>query len=141
MNRLSGSWSFLAGILLVVLITVTPPARISWAAQSADALLFIAGFNAYQGNDCRMAVDKLSQFLQEHPASPLRDVTLYWLARALYGVGDRHQAAHTMAGFLREYPAHPLAGSGETDLLTLAAEYGRQVDAPRTPATPPPSPP
>ncbi len=114
------------GILLTLLLAVILPTTPLLAADSTDTLTFIAGFNAYEGKEYDVAVEKLSRFLHDYPASPLRDITLYWLARALQGSGDRHEAAHTMARFLREYPAHPLGGSGEPDLLTLAAEYGKE---------------
>jgi TolA-binding protein len=136
-RTVSYSWTVTAGILLTLLVSVILPAGPLLAADSADTLAFIDGFDACQGKNYGAAVEKLSRFLHEYPASPLRDMTLYWLARAQYGSGDRHEAAHTMARFLREYPSHPLAGSGEADLLTLAAEYGK-IEGAGT--VPPPSP-
>ncbi len=120
---ISGSSKLLIGTLLGLLVTVTLPAESLLAAESADAGQFFAGFNAYQEQEFGTAVEKLSCFIKEHPASPLRDMTLYWLARAFYGNGDRPQAARTMARFLKEYPMHPLTGTAESELLTLATQY------------------
>jgi nucleoid-associated protein YgaU len=112
-------------IISGLLLSVTLQTGGGHAAPSAESAQFLAGFGAYDEQEFTVAVEKLSRFLREYPASPLRDVTLYWLARALYGNGDRFQAAGTMARFLKEYPTHPLKGSAEKELLALGAEYGR----------------
>ena len=125
MRKISYCWTLTAGILLTLLVTIISPAGQLLAADSAGSLLFTTGFNACEEKNYAVAVEKFTLFLKEYPASSLRDMTLYWLARAQYGSGDRHEAAHTMARFIREYPGHPLAGSGEHDLLTLATEYGK----------------
>lgn len=134
MNRLSGSARLMVGILLGALLTMLFPAGPLHAEESPETQLFIAGFNAYQINEYGVAVAKLSRLLREYPASPLRDMNLYWLALACYYNGNRPEAARTMARFLKDYPDHPLKGTVEKELLMLAADYGRGVASAPAPA-------
>jgi TolA-binding protein len=119
-NGTTGSTTIFVRILLGILIAVTLLAGPLQAAESGDAQLFIAGFNAYQKEEYGVAVQKLSRMLKEFPTSPLHDMNLFWLARASYRTGDRPEAARIMSRFLKEYPDHPLKGTVEDDLLKLA---------------------
>lgn len=120
-------------IFFGILIAVTLLAGPLQAAESEDAQLFIAGFNAYQKEEYGVAVQKLSRVLKEYPTSPLRDMTLFWLARASYRTGDRTEAARAMSRFLKEYPDHPLKGTVEEELLKLAAQYDQGYTIAQTP--------
>ena len=80
-------------------------------------------FNAYQQKDFSAATTRLGDVLKKYPDTPLRDMTLFWLARAHYKAGNRPDAARYMAQFSREYPDNPLKNTVEEDLLTLAAQY------------------
>lgn len=104
-------------LILVVLFAVPLTTR---AAESDEYALFIGGFSAFQGQDYRGAATKMSQFLKDYPSTPLRDMALFWLARAEYRLGDREQAANHMAQFLKENPDTPLRSAIEPDLLALA---------------------
>jgi uncharacterized membrane protein len=108
-------------LLFVVLLFAAP----IMGAESGDSTLFLAGFNAYQKGDYRIAVEKLSKVLTEYPTTPLRDMTLFWLARSNYRSGDRIGAALNMSLFLKEFPDHPLKETVEEDLLASAQEYDR----------------
>lgn len=85
--------------------------------------MFLAGFNAYQQQDYPAAVASLGNVLQQHPETPLRDMTLFWLARSHYRTGNKQEAARYMAQFTREYPDNPLKNTVEEELLTLANQY------------------
>ena len=115
--------ALLTRILLGVLITVATPARLFPAPLSGDAQLFVSGFTACQNGEYGVAVRELSRLLRENPASPLRDMSLFWLARASFRKGDRPEAARVMSRFLKEYPDHLLAESVEEELLLLARQY------------------
>ena len=129
MNRVATHRQFLAGIILALLVPLAAAAAFI-APPSPE--LFVAGFNACQEKEYGVAVENLRRFLREQPASPLRDMTLYWLARASFHAGDRVGAARIMSRFLREYPEHPLTGSVEPELLALAAGHAGETAAPRT---------
>ena len=118
----------LAGIILALFVSLAAAAAFSTPPSPG---LFVAGFNAYQEKEYGVAVENLRRFLREQPASSLRDMTLYWLARASFHAGDRTGAARIMARFLREYPEHPLTGSVEPELLALAAGYTGETAASR----------
>ena len=115
--------ALLTRILLGVLITVATPALLFPAPLSGDAQLFVSGFTACQNGEYGVAVRELSRLLRENPASPLRDMSLFWLARASFRKGDRPEAARVMSRFLKEYPDHLLAESVEEELLLLARQY------------------
>ncbi|HEX5773197.1 MAG TPA: hypothetical protein VFY07_02660 [Geomobilimonas sp.] len=93
------------------------------ALDSEDSQIFITGFNAYQKRDYQGAIDKMSLVLQKYPDTPLRDMAIFWLARANYKAGNEKDAARYMAQFLREYPDSPLKGTVEDSLLQSAARY------------------
>ena len=135
--KITHSMTILVRILLGILIAVTLLSEPLHAAESGDAQLFIAGFNAYQKEEYGVTVQKLSRILKEYPASPLRDMTLFWLARATYRTGDRPEAARVMSQFLKEYPDHPLKGTVEEELLKLAAQYDQGTAIAKTKVEPP----
>jgi len=111
--------TIVAGLACVVLFA----APLVVAQESGDSQTFLAGFNAYQQKDYPTAVNRLSEVLQKHPETPLRDMTLFWLARAHYKAGNNQDAARYMAQFTREYPDNPLKNTVEDELLTLASRY------------------
>ncbi|MDK9717967.1 MAG: hypothetical protein OEL57_08675 [Trichlorobacter sp.] len=93
------------------------------AQETEDSQLFLSGFNAYQQQDFPAAVTRLGDVLKKYPDTPLRDMTLFWLARAHYKAGSRSDAARYMAQFSHEYPDNPLKNTVEEDLLALASQY------------------
>jgi len=97
-----------------------------FSQETEDSQIFIAGFNAYQQKDYTTAVTRMNDVLQKHPQSPLRDMTLFWLARAHFKNGNRQDAARYMSQFTREYPDNPLKSTVEEELLGLAAAYDKQ---------------
>lgn len=111
--------TIVAGLACVVLFA----APLVVAQEGGDSQTFLAGFNAYQQKDYSTAVNRLSEVLQKHPETPLRDMTLFWLARAHYKAGNNQDAARYMAQFTREYPDNPLKNTVEDELLTLASQY------------------
>jgi len=111
--------TIVAGLACVVLFA----APLVVAQEGGDSQTFLAGFNAYQQKDYPTAVNRLSEVLQKHPETPLRDMTLFWLARAHYKAGNNQDAARYMAQFTREYPDNPLKNTVEDELLTLASQY------------------
>lgn len=114
-----------AGLACVVLLAA--PSVV--AQETGDSQTFLAGFNAYQQKDYPTAVARLGEVLQQHPETPLRDMTLFWLARAHYKAGNNQDAARYMAQFAREYPDNPLKNTVEEELLSLAAQYEKSGQA------------
>lgn len=114
-----------AGLVCVVLLTA--PSVI--AQETGDSQIFLSGFNAYQQKDYPTAVARLGEVLQKHPETPLRDMSLFWLARAHYKAGNNQDAARYMAQFIREYPDNPLKNTVEEELLTLAANFEKSGQA------------
>lgn len=106
-------------LLLVILLYAVPVA----AQDTEDAQLFLSGFNAYQQKNYPTAVTRLGDVLQKYPETPLRDMTLFWLARAHYKAGNRQDAGRYMAQFTQEYPDNPLKNTVEEELLVLAADH------------------
>lgn len=90
---------------------------------SSGFQIFQAGFDAYQLHNYPKAVACLSELLQKHPDTPLRDLALFWLARSQYQANNHQDAARNMVQFNREYPAHYLKNTVEDELLALAAKY------------------
>lgn len=111
--------AFFTCLVLVSLLYAMPAA----AQETEDSRLFLAGFNAYQQKEYPAAITRLDDLLQKHPESPLRDMTLFWLARSHFKAGQRQEAARYMAQFTREYPDNPLKNTVEEDLLVLAAQH------------------
>nr|WP_230199024.1 tetratricopeptide repeat protein [Geotalea daltonii] len=67
----------------------------------------------------------MGTLLKSYPDTPLRDMAIFWLARANYKAGHKQEAARYMAQFFKEYPDSPLKGTVEDDLVALAGKYAR----------------
>ena len=111
--------AFLTCLLLATLLCAATVV----AQETEDSQLFLSGFNAYQQKDFSAATTRLGDVLKKYPETPLRDMTLFWLARAHFKAGNRSDAARYMAQFSREYPDNPLKNTVEEDLLALASQY------------------
>ena len=98
------------------------------AAELDEYSVFIGGFTAFQNQDYRGAATKMSQFLKEYPSTPLRDMALFWLARAHFRLGEKKEAARYMAQFLKENPDTPLRNAAEPELIALAQSYVAKGD-------------
>ena len=114
------SLSKFPAVLLLLALLVPAPA---FSLDSEDSQIFISGFNAYQKKEYQAAVDNMSSLLQKYPDTSLKDMAIFWLAKANYKAGNRQEAAKHMARFLREYPESPLKATVEDDLLALADKY------------------
>jgi len=117
--------AFLACLLLVTLLGAVPV----FAQETEDSQIFLSGFNAYQQKKYPVAVARLSEVLKKYPETPLRDMTLFWLARSHYKAGNLQDAGRYMAQFSREYPDNPLKNTVEEELLTLAGLHERSQTA------------
>ncbi|RQW87014.1 MAG: hypothetical protein EHM79_08645 [Geobacter sp.] len=113
-------------LALVVLVCFSVSTH---AAELDDYSVFIGGFTAFQNQDYRGAASKMSQFLKEYPATPLRDMALFWLARAHFRLGEKREAARYMALFLKENPDTPLRNAAEPELIALARSYDEQGES------------
>jgi len=111
----------LPGFIVILSLLATP----AYSVEYQDSQIFISGFNAYQSKNYQGAIDKMSQVLEKYPDSPLRDMSIFWLARAHFKAGHRKEAAQYMAQFYREYPDSPLKGTVEPELAKLAAAYAK----------------
>lgn len=94
------------------------------AADYDDSNLFMEAFNAFQGKDFLLSVEKLNRLEQLFPDSPLRDVSLLMLARSYQRSGDNQAAGATINRFGKEFGNSPLATSVETELTALGARVG-----------------
>ncbi|WP_246399835.1 histone H1-like repetitive region-containing protein [Geomonas silvestris] len=65
----------------------------------------------------------MSTLLKKYPDTPLKDMAIFWLARANYKAGNQRDAGKYMAQFLRDYPESPLKATVEEGLMTLAERY------------------
>lgn len=101
----------------VLLLAVVP----SFGAD--DTRLFTTGFEAFSGGDSKKAARTLGHLLDAYPGTKLRELTLFYLARAHYRTGNQEEAAKAMARLLQEYPGTSLAGKAEKELLGLVARY------------------
>lgn len=99
------------------------------AAELDEYSVFIGGFTAFQNQDYQGAATKMTQFLKEYPSTPLRDMALFWLARAHYRLGEKREAARYMAQFLKENPDSPLRNAAEPELLALARSYNEKGES------------
>jgi len=123
------SCRFLTAILACLLLTTLLSTAPAYSQETEDSQLFLSGFNAYQQKDFPAAVTRLSEVLQKFPDSTLRDMTLFWLARAHYKSGNNQDAARYLAKFTREYPDNPLKNTVEEDLLALSVQYEKNQGA------------
>lgn len=112
--------------LLIVSLLALP----AFGLDSEDSQVFISGFNAYQKKDYQTTIDKMNQVLEKYPDTPLRDMALFWLARAYYKAGKSPEAVKYMSQFFKEYPDSPLKATVEDELLKMVA-------AAKGPAAPP----
>lgn len=110
---------FLAALALISSLLVPPV----YCQETEDSQVFISGFNAYQQKDYTSAVEKMSEVLQKYPDTPLRDMAIFWLARAYYKAGNQQEAARYMSQFSREYPDNPLRGTVEDELMALTSRF------------------
>jgi hypothetical protein len=122
----------LLGFIVVLSLLATP----AFAVEYQDSQIFISGFNAYQSKNYPGAIENMSQLLKKYPDSPLRDMAIFWLARANYKAGHRKEAAQYMAQFYKEYPNSPLKNTVEPELAKLAAAYAKGEPLPAE-ASPP----
>nr|WP_282003786.1 tetratricopeptide repeat protein [Geotalea uraniireducens] len=116
----------LTGCLIIASLLSTP----AFAVNSEDSQIFIAGFNAYQKKDFPTAIEKMKTVLDKYPDTPLRDMAIFWLARANFKAGYERDAAKYMSQFFKEYPDSPLKGTVEDDLLNLVARYDKGEQLP-----------
>jgi len=123
------SCRFLTAILACLLLATLLSAAPAYSQDTEDSQLFLSGFNAYQQKNYPYAVTHLGEVLQKFPDSSLRDMTLFWLARAHYKAGHNQDAARYFAQFIREYPDNPLKNTVEDDLLALGVEYEKNQGA------------
>jgi tetratricopeptide (TPR) repeat protein len=122
---------YLLGLIIILTLLVRP----AYSLDSLDSQIFINGFNAYQKKDYKTAIEKMSQVLKQFPDTPLRDMAIFWLARANYRAGNQKEAAKYMAQFFKEYPDSPLKGTVEEELARNAARYERGESFPETAGT------
>jgi len=111
----------LIAVALISSLLILP----AFSQDTQDSQIFISGFNAYQQQNYSTAIEMMNEVLQKHPNSPLRDMALFWLARAHFKSGHRLEAARTMSQFTHEYPDNPLKGTVEEELLALAEAYDK----------------
>ncbi|QXE88807.1 histone H1-like repetitive region-containing protein [Geomonas nitrogeniifigens] len=114
------SFSKIPAVLLLIALLMPAPA---FSLDSDDSQIFITGFNAYQKRDYKAAIDNMSGLLKKYPDTPLKDMAIFWLARANYKVGNNAEAGKYMAQFLHDYPESPLKATVEDELLQLADKY------------------
>lgn len=116
----------LVALALSLSLSVPP----GFCQDTEDSQLFIAGFNAYQSGNYNVTIARLDEVLKKYPETSLRDMALFWLARAHYKSGHPQEAARFMSQFTREYPDSPLKATVEEGLLALAAGYDRGEQVP-----------
>lgn len=114
-------------LTFVILFVLAVPA---YSAETDEYAVFISGFTAFMNQDYRTSVDRMDSFLRKHPDTQLRDVALFWLARAQFRLGDREEAAKNMALFFRDYPDNPLRSAVEEELAALARAYATEGKPP-----------
>ena len=106
--------------MILISSLIVPPA---FCQETEDSQLFIAGFNAYQQKSYTSSIEKMSEVLQKHPDTPLRDMALFWLSRSYYKVGNQQEAARYLSQFSKEYPDNPLRNTAEDELIALTARF------------------
>ncbi|WP_407925347.1 outer membrane protein assembly factor BamD [Geomonas ferrireducens] len=126
--------SFLKILTVLLLVALLVPAP-AFSLDSEDSQIFISGFNSYQKKDYPAAVESMSTLLKKYPDTPLKDMAIFWLARANYKVGNNQEAGKYMAQFLRDYPESPLKATVEDELIQLAERYEKGETIPAAPKT------
>lgn len=119
-------------LFIALLLCASLCAPSAFCQDTEDSQIFIAGFNAYQRQDFTTTITRMEEVLKKYPDTTLRDMALFWLARAHYKSGHRQDAARVMSQFSREYPNSPLKGTAEEELLALTAAYDRGQQLPAT---------
>ncbi len=117
-------------ILVIISSLLAPPA---YCQETEDSQVFIAGFNAYQQKDYATSIEKLNEVLKKYPDTPLKDMTLFWLSRSYYKVGNQQEAARYLSQLSKEYPDSPLKNTVEDELLSLMARYDKGEKLPTGP--------
>src|SRR6516164_3753467 len=79
--------TLLAALQLIALLLPAP----ALSLDSDDSQLFISGFNAYQRKDYNSAIKQMTTLLQKYPHTPLKDVTIFWLATSYYETGNEQE--------------------------------------------------
>lgn len=127
-------------LLLVVSILLYPvvPCR---AEGGADSILFKRGVASFQRNRFSEAITTFTSLLKSNPRTPLKDMTLYYLARAHLKSGHHEQAATLTAGLMKEFPASYNLNTIDSELLNaLQAQTAKKAAAEKPKAgSPPPS--
>lgn len=95
-----------------------------------DYQAFMQGFTAYQQKEFNLSSQRLNAVLEQYPDTPLRDVTLFWLACANFKSGRQNLAVRYLSQLSREYPDTPLRGLAEEELNRLAIRYDLGEKAP-----------
>lgn len=126
--------SFLKILTVLLLVALLVPAP-AFSLDSEDSQIFISGFNSYQKKEYPAAVESMSTLLKKYPDTPLKDMAVFWLARANYKVGNNQEAGKYMAQFLRDYPESPLKATVEDELIQLAERYEKGEAIPAAPKT------
>ena len=85
----------------------------------ADTALFKKGVASFQSNRYSDAIGTFTSLLKAHPGTPLKDMTIYYLARAHLKSGHRQQAADLTARLMREYPASYNRDTIDAELLKV----------------------
>jgi len=116
----------LTGCLIIASLLSSP----TYAVTSEDSQVFITGFNAYQKKDYQAAIERMKTVLDKYPDTPLRDMAIFWLARASFKAGFERDAAKYMSQFMKEYPDSPLKGTVEDELLGLVARFDKGEQLP-----------
>ncbi|BDV41233.1 hypothetical protein GURASL_01560 [Geotalea uraniireducens] len=132
-RRTDKGWRLLvAGMMLLCLAP-----GIAFAAGSGASRLFVTGFTALHDGNSREAAETFDRLLAVYPDTPLRDLALFFLARASLAAGERQQAARAMATLRREYPGSVVVAAAGPELLALAAGYRPSAGVAQVPANGP----
>ncbi len=122
--------SLLRFILLLVVgisLSLAAPAR---GIAETDSILFKKGVASFQKLHFSEAIVSFNNFLKTHPGTPLRDMTLYYLARAHLKSGQREQAAALTARLMREFPASYNRGTLDAELVNVLESQAKKDSPP-----------
>jgi soluble lytic murein transglycosylase-like protein len=108
-----------ARTLLFVMVTALAGASVSRASVTVDDVaLSLKDSIALIGTDDRAAAAALRDLAASDTARPLRDVSLYFLARAQRQTAPRDARSH-LEEILKSFPRSPLAARAACELLEL----------------------
>ena len=102
-----------ACVILVLLLS-----GVCLGAGGNDSQTFKKGLDSFQKNKFPAAIKSFNQLLEDHPETPLRDMALYYLARAHLKSGNRQKAANFTNRLMREFPASYNKGTIDAELLS-----------------------